>query len=67
MIKEAAKSTIGHLKDILNKKNNISDSNKRKIIESPKKYGSRFIKYGCENNLDERIHTIEKMRKNLKR
>ena len=29
----------------------------------PKKYGARSIKYGCQNNLDEIIHTIEKLKK----
>ena len=67
MIREAAQNTIYHLKDLLNENNEIVERYKREIIEYQQdigleKYGD-CIKYVCQNNLDEIIHTIEKTRK----
>ena len=65
MIREAAQNTIGHLKDLLNKKNKIVERYKRKLIEAQQnigqeKYGD-CVKDGCQTNLDESSHTIEKL------
>ena len=67
MIREAAQNTIGYLKYLLNKNNKTVDRYKRKLIEAQQdigqeKYGD-CIKDGCQTNLDESSHTIEKMRK----
>ena len=67
MIREAAQNTIGHLKYLLNEKNKIVERYKRKLIESQQdigqeKYGD-CIKDGCQTNLNENSHTIEKLRK----
>ena len=67
MIREASQNTIGHLKDLLNEKNKIVERYKRKLIEAQQnigqeKYGD-CIKDGCQTNLDESSHTIEKLRK----
>ena len=58
-------NTIGHLKDLLNKKNKIVDRYKRKLIEAQQnigqeKYGD-CIKYDCQTNLEEISHTVEKL------
>ena len=71
MIREAAQNTIGHIKDLLKKREHIVDRYQRKLIEGQQdkgqeKYGD-CIKYGCQTNLDESIHTIEKLRKDAEK
>ena len=39
MIREAAHNTIGHNKDILNKKNKIVERHKKKLIEAQQNTG----------------------------
>ena len=67
MIIEAAQITIGHLKYLLNKRKKIVERHKRNLIESQQNIGQEKYgdckKYGCQTNLDESSHTIEKLRK----
>ena len=67
MIRGAAHNTIGYLKDLLNENKQIVERYKNNLIEDQQnigqeKYGD-CIKDGCQNNLDESSHTIEKLRK----
>ena len=66
MIREAAQNTIFHIKDLLNKKNKIIQIYKMKLIEVKQNMGQvnygYCIKYGCQNNQYESIHTIEKLK-----
>ena len=65
MIKEASQNIIDYLKDIFNSKNNMVEKYKRDLIENQQnigqeKYGE-CIKDGCQTNLHEISHTIEKL------
>ena len=71
MIIEAAQITIGHLKYLLNKRKKIVERYKRNLIESQQNIGQEKYgdckKYGCQTNLDESSHTIEKLRNSAER